>query len=345
MTETTESLSTSSLAKRLRLPIQQLFVTLRDYGWIERQEDAWRLTAKGELHGGAYQNSSRFGRYIVWPESLMEHPLITAIESNQRVSPGGMQRYYPHLSARQINRALCELGLQKQTRAGLEVTELGKRFGGLQDRDEDHALAVVSWPHELVDNPVIHRELNRLVGDGAEPTAAQSGERSMQNTPPSSSPDTLHAEQRAAQGAAPGEATAAQDDTRGRASGNTGDLFANDESPASLSDEERVYRSLDGRSVASLLQLRVCDWLYEAQLAHAYQRRLPIEEELCADFYVPIAGLYVECWEREVPTGDLTRRLRVREVCRDLGLAYLEVAAADIDRIDELLSKHLEPYL
>jgi hypothetical protein len=52
-------------------------------------------------------------------------------------------------------------------------------------------------------------------------------------------------------------------------------------------------------------------------------------------------GLYIECWERDVPTQVLTRRLRTREVCRELGLAYLEVAAGDVERIDDLLSARL----
>jgi len=315
MSEEVDHLSTSALAKRIKLPIQQLFVTLRDYGWIERQGNAWLLTAKGELHGGAYRDSQRFGRYIVWPETLMDHPLIAAIESNQRITPGGMRRYYPHLNARQINRTLAELGLQRQTARGLELTDLGARFGGRQELHEEHALAIVSWPHELVDDPVIHRELNRLVSDG--------------ESEPSSEP------------------LEPQTDTATQTSKEPiDDLFADNQagSTASASKPEEIShrrRGLDGHEVETLLQLRVCDWLYEAQLAHARDRRLPIEEDLSADFYVPKVGLYIECWERDVPTAELTRRLRTREVCRELNLPYQEVAAADIERIDELLTERL----
>ena len=306
-------LSTSALAKRLKLPIQQLFVTLRDYGWIDRRGNNWALTAKGELHGGRYQDSQRFGRYIVWPESLLEHPLLTAIESNQRITPGAMRRYYPHLNTRQINRTLAELGLQRRTPEGLELTALGKRFGGRQDHDEEYALAIVSWPHEIVDNPVVHRELNRLVGDGA--------------------PDAEATPSSASKGAAAASSTVAPPQA-------IGDLFA--PAPAlGKGGGGPQRRGLDGHAVGSLLELRVCDWLYEAQLAHAHHRRLPVEERLTADFYVPAVGLYIECWERDVPTQVLTRRLRTREVCRELGLAYLEVAASDIERIDDLLSARL----
>lgn len=305
-------LSTSALAKRLKLPIQQLFVTLRDYGWIERRGESWALCAKGEIHGGSYQNSKRYGRYIVWPDDITEHPLLQAIESNQRISPGGMRRYFPHLSARQINRVLAELGLVRFSVQGLELTSLGQRFGGRQDRDEESALLVVSWPHELVDDPVIQREFRRLI---------------IGDVPTTNSEAALEPEA-------------------------TGDLFAQAGSetqvPASAESERaaaviaaKPYVSIDGHQVHSLLQLRVCEWLYEAGFAHAFRRALPVEESLTADFYVPAARLYIECWEREVPTLELTRRLRLREVCKEMELAYQEVAAADIDRIDELLTQRL----
>lgn len=298
-------LSTSALAKRLKLPIQQLFVTLRDYGWIERFDEGWALTAKGKLHGGDYQNSKRYGRYIVWPESLTEHPLISAIESDQRVTAGAMCRYYSHLSARQINRLLEEMGLLRSSPLGQKLTTLGERFGGREELDADSALSVVNWPHEIVDEPVIQRELNRLVSHGK------------------TEPEEPHTE------------SEPEDEP-------TPDLFKAS-TTATATDESAlpVRCGLDGHLVDSLLQLRVCDWLYEAQLAHAQNRALPVEETLSADFYVPAAGLFIECWERDVPTAELTRRLRTREVCREMGLPYLEVAAADTERIDSLLSAKL----
>ena len=54
-------------------------------------------------------SAAQFGG-IVWPDTLLEHPLLQAIESNQRITAASMCRYYPHLDARQINRAFAELG-------------------------------------------------------------------------------------------------------------------------------------------------------------------------------------------------------------------------------------------
>ena len=168
-------LSTTALARKLNIPTQQLFATLRDYGWIQRTGEAWVLTPKGEFEGGSYQNSRRFGRYIVWPERLDHHPLISAIESNQRISAASMRRYYPRLHARQINRALAELGLQHHSILGWELTFLGKSLGGQQEESENSGAFYVTWPHEIVDNAVIHRELTRQ-SDQIQPCEKQSDE-------------------------------------------------------------------------------------------------------------------------------------------------------------------------
>ena len=124
MADDEDKLSTTALAKKLDIPVQQLFATLRDYGWIRRSGDTWVLLPKGEYEGGTYQNSRRYGRYIVWPGTLDHHPLLAAIESNQRITAASMRRYYPRLHARQINRALAELGLQRHSILDLATAEL-----------------------------------------------------------------------------------------------------------------------------------------------------------------------------------------------------------------------------
>ncbi|MFT6286676.1 MAG: hypothetical protein ACJA09_001426 [Alcanivorax sp.] len=284
-------LSTSALAKKLSIPSQQLFVTLRDYGWIERHGEHWGLTPKGEFEGGTYQNSRRFGRYIVWPETIETHPLVVAIESSQRITAAGMRRYYPRLHPRQINRALAEMGLQHHSIVGWELSALGRTLGGQQEESENTGAFYVTWPHEIVDHPVVHRELSRQT-DQNEPSAALVSSSEL-------------------------------------------DLFAN---PA-LSLEE--FNGIDGHSLNGQLEMRVCNWLYLAQLAHAYRRALPIEEVVLADFYLPAGNVYIDCWEAEVPAGELSAKLHKRDIYKELGLRSIEVNAADAEKLDEVLGRGL----
>lgn len=282
-----DKLSTTALARKLNIPAQQLFATLKDYGWIERTGDSWSLTAKGEFEGGDYQQSKRYGRYIVWPHSLDHHPLLGAIESNQRITAASMRRYYPRLHPRQINRALAELGLQRHSIVGWELTNRGKTLGGLQEESRNSGAFYVTWPHEIIDNPVIHRELTRQ-SDQGQPIVADGD----------SEPD----------------------------------LFAS--KPISCV-------GIDGHTLASALETRVCDWLYLAQLAHAYHRPLPCEELVLSDFYVPEGGVYIDCWEDDAPALALSAKLRKRELYETLGLRCIEINSADIERLDEVLGRGL----
>lgn len=45
------NLSTTALARKLDIPAQQLFGILKDYGRIQRTQDSWALTPKGEYEG------------------------------------------------------------------------------------------------------------------------------------------------------------------------------------------------------------------------------------------------------------------------------------------------------
>lgn len=290
MSQEDGKLSTTALARKLDIPVQQLFATLRDYGWIRRSGDTWVLLPKGEFEGGSYQKSRRYGRYIVWPQAIDHHPLLAAIESNQRITAASMRRYYPHLHARQINRALAELGLQDHSILGWELTALGRSMGGQQEESEASGAYYVTWPHEVVDNPVVHRELSR-----------QS--------------DQIPATEPTDPGAEP-------------------DLFANAQGSQSCD-------GIDGHVLKTPLQMRVCNWLYLAQLAHAYRRSLPTEELVYADFYLPAGNVYIDCWEEDTSADELREGLGKREIYRRMGLHSLEVNAADADKLDEVLGRGL----
>jgi hypothetical protein len=284
-----DKLSTSALARKLNIPVQQLFTILKDFGWIQHIGDNWTLTAKGEFEGGSYHTSRRYGSYIVWPEALDQHPLLQAIESNHRITAAAMCRNFPRLHTRQINRALAELGLQHHSILGWELTRLGRSWGGLQEESSASGAFYVTWPHEIIDHPVVHRELGLL----SEQIPAQSTE----NMEP--------------------------------------DLFI------TSCEIVNACHGVDGHHLRSSLQKSVCNWLYFAQLAHAFQRALPIEELIYADFYLPSGNIYVDCWDAEIPAGELSGKFRKRELYKELDLRHLEINADDSDKLDEVLGRGL----
>ena len=82
--------STSNLAKKLGIPVRELFVLLKAQAWIKRGEDGWLLTNKGEFEGGRYVNSERYGRFIVWPVSFLDHPMIRTLPKELVISASSM---------------------------------------------------------------------------------------------------------------------------------------------------------------------------------------------------------------------------------------------------------------
>lgn len=150
-------LSTSALSKQLDIPLQQLFVTLRDYGWIRKVEDGWVLTSKGEYEGGEYVHSKRYGRYIVWPETLPEHPLLHALEHNRVLSAAQIGRKYG-LHAREVRRLLGEIGLLTRSVNGWQLTARGEQLGGLQF-DAEQSDGDISWPEAALEDTLVAAQL------------------------------------------------------------------------------------------------------------------------------------------------------------------------------------------
>ncbi len=173
--------STSALAKQLGLSSQQLFSTLKDYGWLRKTDDGWVLTAKGEFEGGEYVHSKRYGRYVVWPPEIVDHPLLQAVEDHRTISATAIGKSY-RLNAREVNRLLAELGWIKHSMQGWELTALGEQQGGNQLENEHSGTFYVSWPDTVLDNDILRRQLQAMassdtdtaIGDDLFATVAES---------------------------------------------------------------------------------------------------------------------------------------------------------------------------
>jgi len=57
---------------------------------------------------------------------------------------------------------------------------------------------------------------------------------------------------------------------------------------------EAKYRTADGHYVRSKQEMLIDNWLYMTGLVHAYERKLPIEQEVYSDFYLPKGQIYIE---------------------------------------------------
>ncbi len=157
MAKELKKISTSVLAKALGKTSRQMFSELDALGWIRRDEEQWQLTAKGEFEQGSYRDSERYGRYIVWPETVKEHRALVNSEDSFTSAKGlGLKT---GLEARRVNTLLAELGWIKSWLKGWQLTPTGQEQGGVQKEDPNTAIPYVVWPKALTDNYLFKRSL------------------------------------------------------------------------------------------------------------------------------------------------------------------------------------------
>ena len=104
------------------------------------------------------------------------------------------------------------------------------------------------------------------------------------------------------------------------------------------------FRTKDGHWVRSKAEVIIDNALYEYNLAHAYERRLPIEEELYSYFFIPSKQVYIEYWGMENDIKYSERKKAKIEIYNKHGLKLIELNEADISNLDDHLPKKLLKY-
>lgn len=288
-----KQLSTSALAKELKMSSQAMFQHLLEVELITRNKDSWDLTPAGKSKGGFYKHSEKFGRYIVWPESIIAelddsredigHNLLTATNIGKNFE----------IPANRINSILSELGWIKKdiVKGGWQITELGKRLGGIQSKYRTTEVPYVRWPENIIKNKILITSIREARGDISTVSQDQ-----PQNT----------------------EADAVE-----------------------FRDKFRPeHRAQDGHYVRSKSELIIDNWLYVSKIVHAYERKLPIEEELYCDFYIPTGKVYIEYWGLQEDKY-LTRKEKKLEIYKKYNLNLIQLVEKDVLNLEDTLPAKL----
>ncbi|MBW4650859.1 MAG: hypothetical protein KME06_19520 [Kastovskya adunca ATA6-11-RM4] len=100
-------------------------------------------------------------------------------------------------------------------------------------------------------------------------------------------------------------------------------------------------RTTDGHWVRSKAEVLIDNWLYMAELVHAYERRLPIEEEMYCDFYVPAGKVYIEYWGLENNPEYAERKKVKKALYQKYEFKLIELSDTEIKNLDDYLPKML----
>jgi len=192
-----------------------------------------------------------------------------------------------------INLLLSELGWIAKDIKGWQITELGKRLGGIQSKDKVSGVPYVRWPESIVSNKMLVTSVREAKGEIAPP---------IEYKPRHVAPDDIEFRE----------------------------TF------------EATLRATDGHYVRSKAEIIIDDWLYHSRIAHAYERKLPIEEDQYCDFFINFGkGVYIEYWGEGSDPKYLSRKEKKRETYKKYGLQLIELTDKEIKNLDDVLPRKL----
>lgn len=105
------------------------------------------------------------------------------------------------------------------------------------------------------------------------------------------------------------------------------------------------YRTKDGHMVRSRWETLIDDYLYGYNISHAYERKLPIEEDVYSDFYIPAQkwskAVYIEYWWIEDQEKYQDRKKIKQDIYKKYHLNLIELENKHIDNLDDYLPRML----
>lgn len=100
----------------------------------------------------------------------------------------------------------------------------------------------------------------------------------------------------------------------------------------------------DGHRVRSRGEVIIDNWLYHQRIVHAYERRVPIEEELYCDFYIPLGQCYIEYWGLEEEAYKERKEEKIRLYQR-YSKKLISLYDEDVNKIDDVMPKKLFKFI
>lgn len=104
---------------------------------------------------------------------------------------------------------------------------------------------------------------------------------------------------------------------------------------------QATHRATDGHFVSSKAEMLIDNWLYMAEIVHAYERRLPIEDNVYCDFYIPTGKVYIEYWGHDNDPKSLARKEKKLAIYEKHGFKLIELDDTDVQNLDDILPRLL----
>ncbi len=100
-------------------------------------------------------------------------------------------------------------------------------------------------------------------------------------------------------------------------------------------------RATDGHLVRSKAELLIDNWLYVSEVTHAYERKLPVEEEVYSDFYIPTGKVYIEYWGLDDDSKYSFRKEEKLKIYKKYDFHVIELTEKEVQNLDDTLPRLL----
>ena len=104
------------------------------------------------------------------------------------------------------------------------------------------------------------------------------------------------------------------------------------------------FRATDGHWVRSKAEMLIDNFLYSSGIVHAYERKLPVEENAYTDFYLLRGKVYIEYWGLENDPKYRERKQKKLEIYKKHGFNLIELSDEEVKNLDDHLPRLLLPF-
>ncbi len=114
-----------------------------------------------------------------------------------------------------------------------------------------------------------------------------------------------------------------------------------------LDKYSKTYKTNDGHMVASEGELLIDNWLFDHRVWHIYEPKLPIEENVLADFGIITKDeklIYLEFWGMEHKSYKDRKETKLI-IYKENDFTLIEVDPEDLRSLNEVLQRNLRDYI
>ncbi len=106
------------------------------------------------------------------------------------------------------------------------------------------------------------------------------------------------------------------------------------------------FRCEDGHYVKSKDEALICNWLFNRNVCHGYDRKIPRSDNLYCDFWIKTkkGSVYIEYWGMS-DRKYLDRKETKQRIYKEQNLQLVELNPNDLKVLDDIFPRKLRPYL